>query len=300
MPGLIAKRYQLKPEDAKAWYEGVHISAERFISEAALERVVTTLRDTGVIAAEADVDINALIDPRLAEIRRDIHSMKLYSHPQLITALHRRLAAAGLAKGEVRYTDLLPYDQHHYHGTQAVDDAAERLAIGDSSRVINIGSGLGGPARYLAGSRGCQVLACELQEDLHRTASELTARCALSSRVHHLGGDFLQLAQHLQHSAYDCIVSWLTVLHIADRVQLFKRCYNLLRPGGVFFAADFFALGNLTKSEWKVCPGRGGKDMTTGPHPLTFMSTDPARGGVLPVAGAVHLRIPERAGACGV
>jgi sarcosine/dimethylglycine N-methyltransferase len=162
------------------------------------------------------------------------------------------MACSGLSSGKLQYTQLLPYDQHHYYGTQAIDDLVRELGISEASRVINVGSGLGGPARYLAGRYGCQVLACELQDDLHRTASELTARCDLSGRVHHVAGDFLQISQHLATGGYDFIVSWLTVLHIADRAELFKNCYSLLRPGGVFFAADFFQNGRLTHEEWRT------------------------------------------------
>jgi len=66
------------------------------------------------------------------------------------------------------------------------------------------------------------VLAVELQADLNATATELTNRCDLSSQVHHVCGDFLQIAQHLKANAYDGIASWLTVLHIADRKKLFS------------------------------------------------------------------------------
>lgn len=91
-------------------------------------------------------------------------------------ALNRQLSSEGKSTGPLKYTDLLPYDQHHYYGVQAIDKTVAAANIGGTSRVINIGSGLGGPARYLAGRYGCQVLACEIQEDLSRTATELTHR----------------------------------------------------------------------------------------------------------------------------
>jgi cyclopropane fatty-acyl-phospholipid synthase-like methyltransferase len=59
-----------------------------------------------------------------------------------------------------RYTDFLPYDQHHYNGTDAVDEMVAKAGITEKSRVINVGSGLGGPARYLAGKvspRACRL-----------------------------------------------------------------------------------------------------------------------------------------------
>lgn len=91
-------------------------------------------------------------------------------------ALHKRLTAANLHTGPISYTDLLPYDQHHYRGVAAVEDVISACRITQSSRVVNIGSGLGGPSRLMAGRTGCQVLACEIQEDLNRTATELTER----------------------------------------------------------------------------------------------------------------------------
>ena len=61
--------------------------------------------------------------------------------------------------------------------------------LGTDSRILNVGSGLGGPARYFGGKLGASVLAVELQDDLHRTAAELTARCGLNDNVHHLVRD---------------------------------------------------------------------------------------------------------------
>jgi hypothetical protein len=55
----------------------------------------------------------------------------------------------------------------------------------------------------------------------------------------------LQVGPHLHPNVYDAVVSWLTVLHIDERPKLFKIAYSLLRPGGVWFAADFFQLGKV-------------------------------------------------------
>lgn len=150
------------------------------------------------------------------------------------------MAAAGKATGPLAYTDLLPFDQHHYGGVAAVDDAARRcglLADRDATadgaadgagaeggaaltpppaaaagggaaagkQVINIGSGLGGPARYLAGAAGARVLACELQGELHGAARELTARCGLGDRVAHVAGDFCEVARFLRPASYDAV-----------------------------------------------------------------------------------------------
>ena len=59
--------------------------------------------------------------------------------------------------------------------------------------ILDVGSGLGGPARYLAHKTNCAVTALELQEDLHKEAENLTRRCNLQHKLSHMSGDFLQL-----------------------------------------------------------------------------------------------------------
>ena len=251
----VVKRQGQKREDAAAWFSTVNISAERFVSEAALDRVVDALKCTGDIARERQIDLNDLIDGRLAELHRDIKSMKLYNKPELVTAMHKRLAAKGLSKGPATYSQLNEFDLNLYHGTAALDRAIKDMPIHSTSRIINVGSNMGGPARYVAGKVGCQVLACELQGDLHSTAEEFTQRADLSKMVHHIHGNFMSISAHLQLSAYDGIMSWLTMLHFDDRPMLFRRCYELLRPGGVLFVASFgspeMRRSHLEASAWE-------------------------------------------------
>ena len=64
---------------------------------------------------------------------------------------------AGLSHGKISFMDVLPFDQHHYNGIPEVDDVISRLGITAGANIINIGSGLGGPARYIAGKTGCKV-----------------------------------------------------------------------------------------------------------------------------------------------
>lgn len=68
----------------------------------------------------------------------------------------------------------------------------------------------------------------------------------------HLCGDFNQVANVLAPGSYHNIVSWLTVLHFDRRTDLFEKCYKLLRPGGTFYAADFFARNRLTVLEKQI------------------------------------------------
>ncbi len=175
----------------------------------------------------------------------DIKGMKLYRHPERIYA---ELAARGYtAAMQLKVSELAAFDQLHYGGTAAVDDALHTLAVGRGSRILDIGSGLGGPARYLAEKTGCHVTALELQPDLHDIARCLTVRCGLADRVQHVCGDILDYSACVRR--FDAVVSWLAFLHIPDRSTLLRNCHQLLKPGGRLFVEDFCAQGVLDEQE---------------------------------------------------
>ncbi|MGW0708088.1 methyltransferase domain-containing protein [Streptomyces sp. NPDC002643] len=145
--------------------------------------------------------------------------------------------------------DLEPYDQMHYLGRHALDNAVARLGIVSGAEVMDIGAGLGGPARYLADRYGCRLTAVELQPELHRLSRELTALCGLSGRVRTVRADVLTLGGEERSRRYDHLVSLLAILHIPRRDELFGVCRELLRPDGTFYIEDFYARRPLTEDE---------------------------------------------------
>ena len=93
-----------------------------------------------------------------------IKSMKLYEG---VGRIYNDLAHVGIgADDALTVDDLTPFDQFHYFGTDAVDAAIAALGIDGASRVLDVGAGLGGPARYMAQRTGCHVTALELQADI--------------------------------------------------------------------------------------------------------------------------------------
>jgi len=165
-----------------------------------------------------------------------IQSMPMYTH---LDRVEKGLAGLGIGPDDqIRPEQLFPLDQWHYHGTEAVRRAALELGLRSGSRVLDVGSGLGGPARFLAHIVGCHVSALELQPDVHAIASNLTRRCGLGERVTHLCGDALDYP--LPDSAFDAVVSWLAVHHIPERSRLCARWVRALRPGGRCYIEDLY------------------------------------------------------------
>jgi sarcosine/dimethylglycine N-methyltransferase len=174
-----------------------------------------------------------------------IESIPLYTH---LDRINSGLAALGVGQADpISPEQLFPLDQWHYHGTDAIRAAADRLGLGPASRVLEIGSGIGGPARYLAHTTGCHVTALELQPKVHAVAADLTQRCGLSGRVLHLCGD--ALLHPIEDAAFDAVVSWLAVLHIPDRKRLYARIATALRPGGGCYIEDLCMLAPFAEAD---------------------------------------------------
>jgi sarcosine/dimethylglycine N-methyltransferase len=163
-----------------------------------------------------------------------IANVLLYLHPQRV---EEELAALGLgAEAALTPNQVASFDQMHYYGNEAVGRASALLGLGPDSRVLDVGSGFGGSARYLAHSIGCRVMAIELQSEIHAAALRLTQRCGLSERVEHICAD--ALLYPLRDAAFDAVVSWLAIVHISERPRLLAQLARALRADGRCYIED--------------------------------------------------------------
>ena len=140
-------------------------------------------------------------------------------------------------KVALQVTDLNKIDQLHYLGTEALDHTARTIDITEQTKVLDLGSGLGGPARYLAWKYGCAVTGVELQKELFDISIELTTETKLTEQVQFLNEDILTLDFQGTH---DVFVSYLVFLHIRDREGLFQSCARSLKDEGLFYIEDFY------------------------------------------------------------
>jgi len=162
-----------------------------------------------------------------------------YGGARFIGRLERALHEAGLADGPLTPMDLAPLDQFHARGLAATIELAEAAEVQAGEAVVDIGSGLGGPSRYLAATFGCHVSGVDLSPAFVEAAAFLAERCGLRDQVDYRCADARALP--FADGAFDLAWTQHVAMNIADRAQLYAEAHRVLRPGGRFAIYDVVA-----------------------------------------------------------
>ena len=132
--------------------------------------------------------------------------------------------------------DLAPVDEFHVGGREATDHFVSQLELQPDTRVLDIGCGIGGPARYVAAHHGCRVDGVDLTPEYCDVATLLSEKVGLADRVSFQQASALDLPfdDETFHAAYMIHVG----MNIADKENCYKEAYRVLQPGGVFGIYD--------------------------------------------------------------
>ncbi len=146
-------------------------------------------------------------------------------------ALLGRIAAAVDAMAPpIDARRLAPLDQFHMGGLAATAAVADRVGITADLFVLDAGSGLGGPARYLAETFGCHVVGVDLSPDYVAVARLLTDRAGLADRIAFREGNLGDLP--FEDATFDLVWTQHVAMNIADRAGLYAELRRVLKPGG--------------------------------------------------------------------
>jgi SAM-dependent methyltransferase len=145
----------------------------------------------------------------------------------------RVLAAFRAASGPdapVTPEGLAPFDHFHGRGVAATQEIAAQLALRPGERILDIGSGIGGPARWFAAKFAVQVTGVDLTPEFCAAAEVLNAATSLTGHVTILQGSALALP--VPDGAFDAAYSQNVIMNIADKRQFYREAFRALRPGG--------------------------------------------------------------------
>jgi sarcosine/dimethylglycine N-methyltransferase len=131
---------------------------------------------------------------------------------------------------------LAQLDQFHTRGLAATADLAKLVGITADMSVLDIGSGVGGPARFLAETYGCRVTGVDLSDSFVEAARYLTARTGQSDRISFQTANALNLP--FNGSTFDVVLLQHVAMNIADRPSLYKEIRRVLKSVGRFATFD--------------------------------------------------------------
>ena len=153
-----------------------------------------------------------------------------YTRSDLGEAILAALKAAGKDIDHLTPDVLAPVDEFHGGQRPATVRLAELVGFTGIERVLDVGSGLGGPSRYLAWHYGCRVSGVDLTAEFVRVAEMLTRLTGLVDKVDYRQGNALDLP--FEGESFDVVWSQNTAMNIADRDRLYTEMRRVLKPGG--------------------------------------------------------------------
>jgi ubiquinone/menaquinone biosynthesis C-methylase UbiE len=165
-----------------------------------------------------------------------------YTHGSLQMRVIEGLKAMGFAPDNVRPEDLATIDEFHMGGHRATVDLAARLDLKQGAALLDIGSGLGGPARFFARQFGCKVTGIDLTPEYVAVAADLTRMIGLQDSVAFQVGSATALP--FADGSFDVATLLHVGMNIPDKERLCAEAARVLRRGGVFGVYDVMRTGD--------------------------------------------------------
>ena len=152
-----------------------------------------------------------------------------YSRGSLLSRLNAALTEDGVDPDHPSMDALAPYDQFHGRGLEATLEIAGLMQAGPADHILDIGSGIGGPARYFANRFGCRVTGIDLTPEFCDVARHLTRLLNLEDRITFEVGD--ALAMPFANASFDGAYSMNVSMNIADKSAFYREIRRVLKPG---------------------------------------------------------------------
>jgi cyclopropane fatty-acyl-phospholipid synthase-like methyltransferase len=147
-----------------------------------------------------------------------------------------RFQASGKKLAELTSADLGAIDEFHIRGRKATLELAERMEIDGGSRVLDVGSGLGGPARTLAQAYRCDVMGIDLTAAFCAAATEMSRWVGVSDRVSFKQGD--ATAMELDEHGFDAAMTLHVGMNIENKDAVYAGVHWALKVGRIFAIYD--------------------------------------------------------------
>lgn len=161
-----------------------------------------------------------------------------YARAEILELILQALKSQGKDLSKLTAVDLAPVDEFRIGGREATIDLATLATLQPGLRVLDVGSGLGGSARYLATEHRCRVSGIDLTEEYVRAAKALAALVGLEHAVAFHKGSALALP--FSDQSFDVVWTEHAQMNIADKPAFYREVARVLVTGGRLVFHDVF------------------------------------------------------------
>jgi sarcosine/dimethylglycine N-methyltransferase len=178
------------------------------------------------------------------------------THPINEEQILNALAQRGLNLAQITEEHLKEHDQDHFGGLEANDILIAKAGLQPHHRVLDVCSGMGGPARYISHRTGCHVVGLDFTESRLKSAEKLTAMVKLGHAVSFKLGNALDMP--FEDASFDVVIGQEAWCHIPHKEKLIAQCTRVLKSGGMLVFTDILRTNRISQGELE----RLGQEMT--------------------------------------
>ncbi len=157
-------------------------------------------------------------------------------HGKLADAIAERLREAGKDPARLTTSDLASVDEFHIRGRKATLELAAKMNLGPGSHVLDIGSGLGGPARTLVETYGCHVTGIDLTPAFCEAATTMSGWVGLGDRVIFKEGDATAIP--FPDGRFDAALTIHVAMNVPAKDEMYRHARRVVKPGSIFAVYD--------------------------------------------------------------
>ena len=168
------------------------------------------------------------------------YSESVQSHyfvSELYNNILDKLKTIGVDLNNVKRTDLSSVDEFHVRGLEVSKELAQQITS-SNLKVLDVGCGLGGPARMIADEKGCSVTGSDLSQEFINTAKALSKLVNLDSKTTFLKADALDLP--FERNSFDIVWTQHVQMNILEKKKFYSEIFRVLKTGGKFLYYDIF------------------------------------------------------------
>ncbi|MBW1615920.1 MAG: methyltransferase domain-containing protein [Deltaproteobacteria bacterium] len=174
-----------------------------------------------------------------------------YGDGSIKERINKALSAANRKFSSITLKELSYMDELHMGGGEATIKLANAAKLFSGARLLDAGSGLGGPARILAAKFNCIVTGIDLTEEFCNTAAMLTKLAEIdSNKVSFICGDACNAP--FKNESFDIVWSQHSSMNIEDKIKLYSEYKRVLKKGGLLIIHD--AVSEPNKSLYYPTP----------------------------------------------